>query len=160
LACASPIDDCIPGRLSKADEICIKNASIVASSQQQWDAAIGADTASNCQPAVSKIPGDGGHFTLSLTFGAYIGTWPVMAKLHSDGSSSSLDAIHNKEGPFRGLCDERGISAMASPPLHRKSGIPDMASHISVAHHRSENIHSEIQQLQDFICIRSTSIVP
>jgi hypothetical protein len=54
-----------------------------------------------------------------------------MVQLRSDGSSLSFDAIHIKGGVFRVLCDERGISVMASAALHRKSGISYMASRIS-----------------------------
>jgi hypothetical protein len=67
---------------------------------------IGAGIAHNCKMAVSKIAIDGGHFILSWTSGAGIGTASAMANLHLDVSSSSVGEIHMKGSSFRILGDE------------------------------------------------------
>jgi len=97
----------LPGGLSKVDEIHLKKASIAALSEQ-WDAVIGASTIEKCKTSVSKIAKDGGHFTLSSTSDAGIGTESAMVNSDSDVSLSSIDAIHIKRGFFRVLSDERG----------------------------------------------------
>jgi hypothetical protein len=97
----------IPGGYSKPDEIHIKNASVIASSQQS-SAAIGADTAYHSKTSVFKVRIDGGHITLSSISGAGIETRSAMVNLGFDVSSSLDAAIHIKDGSFRIFPDECG----------------------------------------------------
>jgi hypothetical protein len=93
--------------LSKVHELHSNQTCIVASSQQ-WGMTIRVDTPHNWQVSVSKIVIDGGHFSLSSTSSAGIGTRSAMMGLHFDVPPSSVAAIHIKGGSFHVLGDEGG----------------------------------------------------